>query len=194
MSYYKLAPPVDHREAAFATWEGGFSEIEIARIRSIGDNLLLTPAVIGGGEINPGIRKSNVAWISATEQQVWIYDKLGYIARQLNGQFFDFDIDCFLEDLQYTVYEADGGHYGWHVDKGGNSPAPLKLSRVLHLSDPSEYEGGDLQIRTGPEPLTLEKKQGMVNCFPSYVLHQVTPVTRGTRRSLVAWLCGPRFR
>ncbi len=193
MSYYKLAPSPDLRDASFATWEGGFTPEQIKRIREYGDSLLLAPANISGGVVDPNIRKSNVAWIAATDQTMWIYDQLGFIARNLNAQFFGFDIECFLEDLQYTVYEDVGGHYGWHIDKG-LTPVPRKLSLVLHLSDPSEFDGGDLQIMTGVEPRTLEKTQGMVNCFPSYVLHQVTPVTRGTRRSLVAWLSGPCFR
>ncbi len=193
MSYYKLSPSPDMSDAAFATWENGFSADEIAKIRMLGDAMLLAPAVIGDGVVDPAIRKSNVAWIAATDQTMWIYDKLAFIARRINAQFFNLDVDCFVEDLQYTVYNGDGDYYGWHIDKG-LTPAPRKLSLSMHLSDPSEFEGGDLQIQTGPAPLTLEKVQGMVRFFPRYVLHLVTPVTRGTRRSLVAWLCGPRFR
>jgi PKHD-type hydroxylase len=193
MSYYKLVPPPDLNDNAFATWENGFSAEEVAGIRRIGDAMLLAPAVISGGIVDKEIRKSTVAWISENDQTRWLYDKLGFIARQINAQFFNLDIDCFIEDLQYTVYEEGGDHYGWHVDKG-LTPAPRKLSMVLHLSDPTEFDGGELQIQTGPNPTTLGKVQGLVNIFPSYVLHQVTPVTRGTRRSLVAWLCGPRFR
>jgi PKHD-type hydroxylase len=65
---------------------------------------------------------------------------------------------------------------------------------VLQLTDPSQYEGGNLQIVTGGDPLTVRKQRGLVAVFPSYVLHQVTPVTKGSRQSLVAWITGPQFK
>jgi PKHD-type hydroxylase len=99
--------------------------------------------------------------------------------------------------MQYTVYESDTqGHYTWHQDTGVNLTdlAPRKLSMVLQLSDPSEYEGGNLQVMTEISPQTVKKQRGLVAVFPSYVLHQVTPVTQGTRQSLVAWISGPQFK
>ena len=66
---------------------------------------------------------------------------------------------------------------------------------VLMLSDPSEFEGGQLEIKTDSDnPITLEQKRGRAWFFPSYVLHRVTPVTKGTRRSLVLWIGGPEFK
>jgi predicted 2-oxoglutarate/Fe(II)-dependent dioxygenase YbiX len=58
-----------------------------------------------------------------------------------------------------------------------NSTATRKLSMVLQLSDPSEYEGGELQILDKANPETVTKQKGMITVFPSYTLHQVTPVT-----------------
>jgi PKHD-type hydroxylase len=65
---------------------------------------------------------------------------------------------------------------------------------VLQLSDPSQYEGGNLQVMTGGEPTNVSKQRGLIAVFPAYTLHQVTPVTQGTRQSLVAWISGPPFR
>ena len=65
---------------------------------------------------------------------------------------------------------------------------------VLQLSDPLEYVGGDLQIFTSPEPTSVDKEKGLIAAFPSYVLHKVTPVTQGTRKTLVVWVCGPSFK
>ena len=66
---------------------------------------------------------------------------------------------------------------------------------VLMLSDPSEFEGGELQIKTdSDDAITLEQKKGRAWFFPSYILHRVTPVTRGIRRSLVLWVGGPEFK
>lgn len=198
MSYYKFCPSPDLStyEQNFATWMNGFSESEIALITNIGESLIQTDAGVGGeNKPNSAIRKSKVSWIAQNQDTTWLYDKLAFIARQLNGQFFDFDLFGFVEDFQYTVYDSESSHYTWHMDKGtmGGS-APRKLSLVLQLSDPSEYEGGDLELMAGAEPIMAEKKKGLVYAFPSWVMHRVTPVTKGTRRTLVVWIAGPKFR
>ena len=87
-------------------------------------------------------------------------------------------------------------HYKWHTDSSAKDlNVPRKLSMVLLLSDPSEFEGGQLEIKaTNDEPIILEQKKGRAWFFPSYVLHRVTPVIRGTRRSMVLWVGGPEFK
>lgn len=194
---YQLLPPpsIAIPVIPFATWTGGFTDEEISKIISIGDRLALNNAVIGDGQIQTTIRDSKTGWISLTPETTFLYEKLGYIARQLNGQFFDFDVWGFAEDLQYTIYDSSNSHYTWHVDHGLDScNSPRKLSLVLQLSDPSEYQGGDLEIFANSEPVKIDKQKGLVAAFPSYVLHRVTPVTRGIRKTVVVWLTGPRFK
>lgn len=195
MSLYNLLS-TPHVADLSAYWEKGFSQDEITRIRTLGDSLVgaNSIATVGDNNVDADVRRSHVAWLT-TENACWLYDKLGFITRQLNGQYFQFDIKGFHEDLQYTVYNStEKGHYDWHMDGCiNNGLPPRKLSLVLQLSDPTEYEGGDLELLHGSQPQTLKKEQGLVYAFPSYVLHHVTPVTKGTRRSLVCWLYGPRF-
>lgn len=75
-----------------------------------------------------------------------------------------------------------------------------KLSVTISLNDPSEYDGGNLQFDLGPHrpdryhTCTEIRPRGSVIVFPSYVHHQVTPVTRGTRYSLVCWNLGAPFK
>jgi PKHD-type hydroxylase len=69
-----------------------------------------------------------------------------------------------------------------------------KLSLTIQLSDPFSYNGGELHLFTGNEPTIIPKEQGKLISFPSYVLHEVTPVTKGERYSLVAWITGPQFK
>jgi PKHD-type hydroxylase len=76
----------------------------------------------------------------------------------------------------------------------GPSIANRKLSMVLQLSDPKDYEGGDLQINTGGVISTVPKEKGTISFFPSYLLHRVTPTLSGTRISLVTWLGGNTYR
>ena len=84
--------------------------------------------------------------------------------------------------------------YGWHQDYGGDRQASRKFSLVLQLTDPADYEGGNLQIMVGREPQTVRKQRGLIAAFPSYTVHQVTPVVSGSRQSLVAWVTGPAFK
>jgi PKHD-type hydroxylase len=114
----------------------------------------------------------------------------------LNSKYYGFDLTGFEDALQYTVYnESDTKeHYTWHVDNlGQGRPGCRKLSIVIQLSDPQEYEGGELQLHYQSYHIA-RKDKGLLYIFPSYVLHRVTPVTGGTRRSLVGWICGPDFR
>lgn len=198
MSVYQFAPVpnLTTHEETHATWTNGFSDEQLAETIKICDGLVLNTAVVDDGKLAEDIRVSDTAWISCNPQTQFIYDNLAWVARNLNGQFFDFDLFGFVEDFQYTVYRGNGGKYDWHLDRGPsrNGLAPRKLSMVLQLSDPDEYEGGDLEIFVGHVPKKIEKKKGLIVAFPSFVLHRVTPVTNGIRRTLVVWIAGPKFR
>lgn len=181
----------------FAWWEGAFTDQEL--------NWLQEQAIkaeqraqVGGdpqGDDLAKVRRSKVSWIAKTQDTAWVYEKLAHVASSLNAQFYRFDLTGFGEALQLTNYDqSEQGMYGWHQDYGGRISPSRKLSLVLQLTDPSEYEGGNLQILTSGEPVTIRKQRGFIAAFPSYVLHQVTPVTRGSRQSLVAWISGPAFK
>lgn len=201
MSNYQFAPCPTYgvSEHPFATWGDAFTDEEIDKIISICSEIPLDKAIIGNrdpSEDYAHIRESQVAWVELTEETAWIYDRLAYVARCLNGEFFKFDLYGFSEHLQYTVYDgAANGHYGWHQDYGTKKPVvPRKLSVVLQLSDPSEYEGGDLEIHVGNEIVKVKKQKGVIAAFPSFMVHRVTPVTSGVRKTLVVWVCGDAFK
>ena len=76
-----------------------------------------------------------------------------------------------------------------------------KLSLTLNLNKPGEYDGGNLKFDFGPHASGKRfheveeiRPQGSLIVFPSFVYHQVTPVTRGTRYSLVLWSIGEPFK
>jgi PKHD-type hydroxylase len=64
----------------------------------------------------------------------------------------------------------------------------------LLLTDPSNYEGGNLEFMLSKKIDTAKKDRGTVVAFPAYRLHRVTPVTKGIRKSIVVWVTGPQFR
>jgi PKHD-type hydroxylase len=99
-----------------------------------------------------------------------------------------------IQRIQIGRY-VDGGHYDYHqdVELPNNKKISRKLSAVLFLSDPKDYEGGifdfkDLEGKIDKMP------QGSIIVFPSYVKHRVTPVTSGERYTAVAWAEGPAFK
>ena len=145
-------------------------------------------------------RLSKVAWIHRDQYNDWIFSRIEFAVNKLNARFFGFDIFR-LDVLQFTLYDEEGSHYDWHWDMydsnpiDGNLSSPQrKVSAVLQLSDPSEYEGGDLQLSPGGETKDVTKKKGYMSIFPSFVVHKVTPITSGKRKSLVAWFTGPDWR
>ena len=169
-------------------------EPNIDELRQILDTKTLKDAEVGdnGGEVNISKRRSKIFWLPKTDEFVEVYKILHELISRCNQEFYKFHLTEINEDIQYTVYNSDDeGYYDWHLDMDP-SKAKRKLSLVCQLSDPSEYEGGELQINTG-NVLTVEKEKGTVILFPSYLLHRVTPVTKGTRRSLVMWIEGPAF-
>lgn len=141
----------------------------------------------------PETRESDISWLEHGPSTSWLFEKLAVGVQGINEDFFGFDLFGMDEGIQCTQY-VPGQHFKWHMDGACAGHPNRKLSMVAILSRPEEYEGGELQLWTGPEPLTLDKRRCRVYFFPSYILHRVTPVTKGLRRTLVAWTSGPSFR
>lgn len=181
---------IDHVEN-LAFMEDVFTPEECQKIIEIGNNLIEFEGNIFGN--NNNIRKSSVSWIYPNQESSWIFRKLTDAVMHLNSQYFGFNLFSFSEGLQFTRYYEPDGHYSMHIDKTTRGSI-RKLSISIQLNDSSEFEGGDLLFHFGSSPQKPEMKQGKMAAFPSYVLHEVNPVTRGIRYSLVAWISGPPFR
>jgi len=176
-------------------WGGAFSEQELAWLQNKAKHAEHSAQVGGNGEaiINPNLRRSQVSWLTNASDTQWVFEKLADVVSQMNAQHFRFDLVGFGEPLQLTNYDqSENGMYGWHQDY--NAKISRKLSMVVQLTDPSEYEGGNLQIMASGQPQNVRKQRGLIAIFPSFALHQVTPVTQGSRQSLVAWVSGPTFK
>lgn len=168
-----------------------FSKEQCDWIVNYGQKLNSVPAQIGGGpngKINKEVRDANVFSFPLNEQTEPLYRKVMHIIESANLEY-DFDIDGIPHEFQLLRYEP-GGHYKWHMDMGGVN-GDRKISIVVFLTDPSEYEGGELEVM---EAGKLPREQGTVATFPSYMMHTVHPVTKGIRWSLVSWITGKRFR
>ena len=176
-------------------WEGAFTDQELDWLQNKAKHAEQNAQVggAGNGTVNASLRRSQVSWLHNNPNTTWVFERLADVVSKMNAQHFRFDLTGFGEALQLTNYDqAENGMYGWHQDYGGG--ISRKLSMAMQLTDPSEYEGGNLQVMTSSNPQNVRKQRGLIAVFPSYVLHQVTPVTQGSRQSLVAWVSGPAFR
>lgn len=184
----------------FVTWDGAFSNEEIQTIVEYCDAIGTEQGVTFGATTPEDIEKhrvSNVKFHSRNNETAWIFDKLNFIVQAANEQFYNFHLNGYAQ-FQYTTYDSNG-RYDWHTDmsfgeKFGNDAEPRKLSLSLALND--DFEGGEFQINNGKEetPLTVSMQKGRAVLFPSFIIHRVTPVTSGVRKSLVVWVVGPKLR
>jgi len=185
-----------------AYWENFFTNDEINQILNLPEWNNLKAAEIGGSgspqnSVDQTIRSGKVGWMPLNDGTKDIWNRLTEVISHVNSNFFHFDLRGCYEPAQLTLYNSDNkSHYNWHVDSApSDRSAPRKLSMSLLLSDPSEFEGGQLQVKpTDDNPITLTEAKGRAHFFPSYVLHRVTPVTKGVRKSLVLWVGGPEFK
>lgn len=151
------------------------------------ENCQLQDGVVFGGSNEH--RKTRIGW---TENHDLMAMAVKFF-KQSNRDAFGVDID-YMPPLQFGEYTT-GSKYDWHHDVNweGTGPYDRKLSLVIQLSDPSQYDGGDFEFQDVEQPVNF-RTRGSVLIFPSYLPHRVTEVTRGVRNSLVGWIEGPRWR
>lgn len=196
---FRPCPAFGKGESIITYWENEFSDEDIQNIIKLGEDRDISESVIFGQKIDHDYRKSKNSWIQLSDETMWLFDTVGNIIRRMNSEVYNFDLFGFTEGLQYTVYDQNHSHYDWHIDSHSEIDksmisSPRKLSFTLQLSDPSEYEGGEILVKTGRGEETVKREKGFMVMFPSFMLHKVTPVTKGVRRSLVGWVSGPAFR
>jgi PKHD-type hydroxylase len=141
-------------------------------------------------------RRSYTSWIhSNAPENFWIFQKLTNLIKGVNDNLFQFDLQE-IQSLQFTCYDgSEKGAYVKHIDQMLDSAGyPRKLSISVQLSDEKDYKGGDLLLHESDKPTKTFRNRGTAMFFPSYVLHEVTPVTKGIRYSLVIWVTGPKFK
>jgi PKHD-type hydroxylase len=174
----------------YAFWNNAFSKEECQTIIDIAKNKGLIKGTTRG---ESDVRDSKISWLYPVDDMDWVFRKVTDITLNLNERFFKFDIFGLNEGFQFTNYVAPSGRYGKHVDRDINMPV-RKLSISIQLTDPEEYEGGEFYLHNDDKKILMDKTQGTLIIFPSYVLHEVMPITKGERNSLVTWVTGKQFK
>ena len=138
------------------------------------------------------VRNSKVNW---WYENHWACSVISHYINLANKKTWQYDLNT-LESIQISVYQ-EGGHYGWHSDYGTSTRQnwTRKLSASVLVTDPSEYDGGDLVfIDYHGNEVNTPKEKGTILVFDSRIPHKVKKVTRGRRVSLVTWMYGPKLR
>ena len=190
---------------------------QIQRVIEICTEETLSPGLVTSEGIITDFRKSLVTMNGYEE----LYEMVRGPMQEVNSlSGWNFDITA-IEEVQYTVYNgANNDQYSWHldsmendhlIDKGSDNiqnGTIRKISCSIPLDSSEDYDGGNFEFMVGiptAESLGLEfrtshisppkfREKGSAIFFPSFTFHQVTPVTKGTRRSLVVWFRGPKWR
>ena len=179
------------------TTEPIFSPKQCQMVIDKGMSLKKEEAKVGMGKLEGGLdikkRITSISWIPFKDMPE-MYRDIEATMLKANGNHFGFDGMRLTEVAQFTHY-LTGGFYDWHTDNdvtGKNEPPVRKISMTLLLSDPSTFEGGELEFMSKGKSAKL--KQGQAIFFASWLQHRVKPVTRGERKSLVMWFGGPPFK
>ena len=149
------------------------------------------------------IRTATTRWLPVDDAEIrWVTERIAAIVDHANTSW-DLELVGFAEDLQFTTYDRVGDFYTWHQDGLDGGVADRKLAVVVQLSEPSTYEGAELELFDVLVDLDANalddwrvrtRAIGTAVVFPAWEYHRVTPLDGGVRHSLVSWISGPRVR
>jgi PKHD-type hydroxylase len=191
MTHTRVATAVGHYEQVIP------SELIDLMVKEV-DNIefeCFSEASIGdsnNSKIETKTRDSKISWWYESH---WVSSIFSHYFNLANKNYWEYDL-THIEGIQITSYDV-GEHYGWHSDYGlSNDPNHTrKLSATLLMTDPSEFEGGDLEfIDYHGKTVAAPRIKGTMIIFDSRIPHRVTPVTKGKRISLVSWIFGPKLK
>jgi PKHD-type hydroxylase len=197
---FRSLPPIVRKEynydfVDYMWYNGLFNPDEVERIRDLWKPELAANAKVNSGDKDlekDKLRQSEIMFIKPGGNE-WIYDRLSTACLQANAGRYKFDITGFQTELQLASY-GTRQFFDWHMDFGTGDLSNRKLSITVQLSDPDEYEGGELQFMINQNVFTATKEKGTAIIFPSFALHRVTPITKGCRKSIVGWIAGAPYR
>jgi len=181
-------------------WKNCFSKDDCNNIIELAKKVPLEEPTLGEDPrpADPNMRRSKLRWIREDNKDFeHVFKKFWELQIRMNRDFFGFNVQS-LPHLQFTEYDEEyQGEYKSHQDIFWTSPKSThrKISMIVQLSDPKDYEGGKLVLERTTHSLPDDAiEQGTAISFPSFVYHRLEPVTKGRRYSLVGWFEGPKFQ
>lgn len=183
---------------------------ECEGLAQVAESRQLQPGSIGngsddGGSVVDTYRKVETSQLLPDDELCgvninWLFERIRDKVVWANNNHYHFDLHGLWQQVNYLKYHAPRtkdevpGHYDAHQDFGGGESSQRKLSVVVQLSKPEDYDGCRLLLTNETEYDPGHIGQGDMIVFPSWTVHRVTNITRGERRALVSWVSGPPFR
>lgn len=179
--------------ALWCEWRNAFSDNEIDQIKNIREEIYFFDGKVSSeNREDKNIRNSKIGFIPTNEKNSWLFSKLSGLVINVNQQCFNYDLQK-IQTLQYTTYSTNE-FYEKHIDMEEEFCGSIrKLSFVMSLTNPNEYEGGELSLYNSSSPVNFKLSKGSILFFSSFVLHEVKPITKGFRETIVGWVSGPKF-
>jgi PKHD-type hydroxylase len=176
-----------------------FTEEELQKIEQYCSSKSLNKASTVGSDSNA--RVSNNCFNDVDQENAWFINRINQAVEHANKVFYNFDLYGY-SFFQYAEYEGSlSGKYDAHTDlifgkdKPGYMVDTRKLSLSLLLSEPEkDFIGGEFFIHLSGNPALHALRKGQMILFPSFMLHGVSPVLSGIRKSIVIWVEGPKFK
>lgn len=177
----------------YVWWENGFENKEIGIIVDVCDIK----------RIDNSLNKIN--FISKDDKTFWIFERLNYIIKCINDQFYGFNLNGY-KTFQYGVYDEENkGSCDWHMDivleDSPNAESEKrdtrKLTLLLSLNQQGvDFEGGEIEIIMGSveRPVNINLDKGKIIAFPSWMNYRIKPVIKGSRKFIAVWVEGPKFK
>jgi PKHD-type hydroxylase len=182
-------PAQDRVLVPFVEIEKCFAPEECDRIVAFGAALPLVKGEATAHDLAPNARNSTITLFGPGPESQWIFDRVFGVVGGLNRQYWQFELSG-VERIQFSRY-GEGEYYDWHMDLAARGAlSRRKVTVTVQLSPPEAYDGGELEVNLGSTSRTASRERGLLVAFPSYGLHRVRPITRGTRHSLSAWFGG----
>ncbi|MFN8577699.1 MAG: 2OG-Fe(II) oxygenase [Candidatus Sericytochromatia bacterium] len=172
-----------------------FTDEECKQIINSKDCTEETIAGIGDNVLNDAIRQTKIKYLNLSEDNLWIGKKIIPIIEGINNSRFKFKITR-LKELHLLEY-SENCFYKWHMDLNSRTQGAMrKLSFVAFLTDPNDYEGGEIifELNDIENSKNYDMSKGSIIIFPSFLAHRVSPVKKGIRHTLVGWVHGPAFQ
>jgi PKHD-type hydroxylase len=181
----------------YIVYDGPFTDAELERICNEMDQRPTERGRDGGN-----FRISDISWININHDNSWIFEKLNPVLEKINDEHFQYSLTGY-DHIQYSTYSGDKrGRYDWHMDMAYDVlPAQQSENRKMSVSlmlnqEGIDFEGGSFEVNGGSEHKAekVHLRKGQLVMFPSFLIHRVTPVTKGIRKSLVIWILGPKIK
>lgn len=171
----------------FQKLENVLTQEEVQRLRELSRSVRF----VDGRATNRGSKTKKNLQVPQDDPRA---EEPGKIVRDALARSREFSVWTFPKQVArptLSLYEP-GMYYGKHVDEAifPSQPRPMRsdMSCTVFISDPEDYQGGELVMHLGATEVELKLKAGDAVVYPTSAIHEVREITRGARLVAITWI------